>query len=44
MSKKELTRLYRKKAKDLHPDTGGDHQTFVELSEAYEKLLLKVKG
>ena len=44
MSKKQLTRLYRKKAKDLHPDTGGDHQTFVELCEAYEKLLLKVKG
>ena len=44
MSKKELTRLYRKKAKDLHPDTGGDHQTFVELCEAYEKLLMKVKG
>ena len=44
MSKKELTRLYRSKAKKLHPDTGGDHQTFVELSEAYEKLLMKVKN
>jgi hypothetical protein len=44
MSKKQLTRLYRSKAKDLHPDTGGDHQTFVELSEAYEKLLMKVNG
>ncbi len=44
MSKKQLTRLYRKKAKDLHPDTGGDHKTFVKLSEAYKKLLMKIKG
>ena len=37
--KKELTRLYRKKAKSLHPDTGGDQEKFVRLTEAYEVLL-----
>lgn len=37
--KKELTRLFRKKAKALHPDTGGDHEKFVRLIEAYEELL-----
>ncbi len=37
--KKEVTRLYRKKAKSLHPDKGGDHEKFVRLTEAYEELL-----
>jgi hypothetical protein len=37
--KQEITRLYRKKAKSLHPDTGGDHEEFVKLTEAYEELL-----
>jgi DnaJ-like protein len=37
--KKEITRLYRQKAKSMHPDTGGDHEEFVRLTEAYEELL-----
>lgn len=37
--KKELTRLYRQKAKSLHPDTGGGHEDFVRLTEAYEELM-----
>jgi DnaJ domain len=37
--KKEITRLYRQKAKSLHPDKGGDHEKFVRLTEAYEELL-----
>ncbi len=37
--KQEITRLYRQKAKNLHPDTGGDHEQFVRLTEAYEELL-----
>lgn len=37
--KKEITRLYRQKAKSLHPDKGGDHEKFVHLTEAYEQLL-----
>ncbi|MBU4263433.1 MAG: J domain-containing protein [Proteobacteria bacterium] len=38
LSKKELTKLYRKKAKELHPDTGGEHDEFVRLTEAFEQL------
>lgn len=39
MSKRELTRLYRHKAKQLHPDTGGGHDEFVRLTAAFEELL-----
>ncbi len=39
LSKKELTKLYRKKAKELHPDIGGEHEEFVRLTEVYEQLL-----
>ena len=39
MSRKELARLYRQKAQMLHPDKGGDHDTFVKLTEAYHNLL-----
>jgi hypothetical protein len=39
MSARELTRQYRQKAQEIHPDTGGDHDTFVKLTEAYQKLL-----
>ena len=36
---KEITRLYRQKAKSLHPDKGGDQEKFVRLTVAYEELL-----
>ncbi|MFZ2445532.1 MAG: J domain-containing protein [Syntrophobacteraceae bacterium] len=39
MTKKEITRIYRRKAKKMHPDRGGVHDEFVKLSEAYEQLL-----
>jgi hypothetical protein len=39
MSKRELTRIYRRKAKKLHPDQGGVHEEFLRFSEAYEQLL-----
>lgn len=39
LSKKELTKLYRRKAKELHPDIGGKHDEFVRLTEAFEELL-----
>ncbi|MFO7760645.1 MAG: J domain-containing protein [Thermodesulfobacteriota bacterium] len=39
LSKSELTRLFRRKAKKLHPDTGGKHEDFLKLVEAYEKIL-----
>jgi len=38
-NKKELTRLYRKKAKSMHPDKGGDQEEFIRLTTAYEELL-----
>lgn len=39
LSKTELNKLYRKKAMELHPDKGGDHERFVELSTVYTDLL-----
>ena len=39
MSGRDLTRLYRRRARELHPDKGGDHERFLRLSEAYERLL-----
>ncbi len=39
MNRKDLIRLYRRKAKRMHPDRGGDHDAFVRLTEAYELLL-----
>lgn len=41
MTKKELTRLYRKRAKELHPDKGGNNDCFVQLNSAYAALMLK---
>jgi hypothetical protein len=41
MSRKEITRLYRRKAKRVHPDKGGEHDEFVRLTDAYEILLSK---
>ena len=39
MSRRELTRLYRRKAQELHPDKGGDHDRFVRLTAAYKELI-----
>jgi hypothetical protein len=39
MDKKELTKIFRKKAHEYHPDKGGDHERFIELSAAYKELL-----
>jgi len=41
LRKEELTRLYRKKAMELHPDKGGDAEHFIILTEAYTTLLGK---
>ncbi len=41
--KQEITRLYRQKAKSLHPDKGGNEEKFVRLTEAYETLLRNKK-
>ena len=39
MSRRELVRLYRRKAQELHPDKGGDQRAFVGLTEAYHELM-----
>jgi hypothetical protein len=39
MSGRDLTRLYRRRAQELHPDKGGDHERFVRLSQAYVQLM-----
>lgn len=41
MEKEKLTRLYRKKAMELHPDQGGDAEQFIILTEIYTTLLDK---
>ncbi len=43
MSKQGLTRLFRKKAKELHPDRGGNHEQFIRLCDAYNDLLTHIK-
>ena len=39
MTRRGLTRLYRRMAQKLHPDKGGDHDKFIKLTEAYQELL-----
>jgi hypothetical protein len=43
MSRRSLTRLYRRKAQELHPDKGGNHETFIRLTEAYRELVRRKK-
>jgi hypothetical protein len=39
MSRRDLGRLFRRRARELHPDKGGEHEGFVKLNEAYQRLL-----
>ena len=39
MSRQELVRLFRRKAQEFHPDKGGNHEEFVDLTNAYHALL-----
>lgn len=39
MDKAELTRLFRQKAHEFHPDKGGEHEDFVRLVAAYKELV-----
>ncbi|MCP4023486.1 MAG: J domain-containing protein, partial [Desulfobacteraceae bacterium] len=43
MNKKTLTKLFRQLARQHHPDKGGDHDNFVELNNAFERLREKLK-
>ncbi len=39
LNRQELSRLFRRRARALHPDQGGDQEKFVELTRAYDALL-----
>lgn len=39
LSRRQLARLYRRRARELHPDRGGSHERFIRLAEAYQELL-----
>ena len=39
MGKEELGRLFRRRARELHPDQGGDHEDFIKLRKLYEELM-----
>lgn len=38
-TKREIRNAYRRKARKLHPDVGGDAEDFKRLYEAYRKVL-----
>jgi len=39
MDRRELTRVYRLRAKESHPDRGGEAKAFMKIRRAYERLL-----
>ncbi len=39
LNRRQLARLYRRRARELHPDRGGSHERFIRLAEAYQALL-----
>ena len=39
MTRKDLVRLYRQRIQKLHPDKGGNHDTFIKLTRVYQCLL-----
>jgi DnaJ domain len=42
LDNRKLTRLYRKLAREHHPDHGGSHEKFVEINNAYQTLLQRL--
>lgn len=39
MSRRELKKIFREKARELHPDKGGNHESFIELADAYNEIM-----
>lgn len=39
MNKDELARIYRRLALECHPDQGGEQEKFIELNNAYDRLI-----
>jgi hypothetical protein len=44
MGRRELSRRYRRRARDLHPDRGGKNEDFLALTEAYQQLRRVIKA
>jgi hypothetical protein len=44
MKGEELVRMYRRKAKELHPDKGGDKESFIRMGEAFACLMGQSSG
>lgn len=42
-SKREIRNAYRRQARKLHPDVGGDEAAFTQLHAAYRRLLAAAK-
>lgn len=42
MTKRQLKKLFREKARQYHPDKGGDHDEFVDLSRVYDELMSRM--
>ena len=42
-TKREIKNAYRRQARKLHPDGGGDDAAFTRLHDAYRRLLASVK-
>lgn len=40
----QLKRLFRRKAREMHPDKGGSHEKFIELVNAYQEILRTKAG
>ncbi len=39
LTRRHVTRLFRRKALKLLPDKGGEHKAFIQLSEAYKSIM-----
>lgn len=39
LTRRDLGRLYRRRAQELHPDKGGSHESFLRLTAAYHRLM-----
>ncbi len=43
LTKREVRNAYRRQARKLHPDVGGNDEAFKQLHDAYRRLLAAVK-
>ncbi len=43
-NEEEVEKLYKRLAKRLHPDCGGEHELMILLKESYESSINRIKG